>query len=146
MTTVRWRIFLILLLLTAINYIDRAAVGGPAVDRAEFNLTPAMEADAQRVLLVLCIDADPWRHAGPFSPAASSARDRRLGRLPGLGAVSASLAGAAPSRIGWAWPNRRSCPPAPSSTVPGCTTSAAAARCWSMVALRWAAPWAPFSG
>lgn len=44
MTTVRWRIFLILLLLTAINYIDRASlsVALPLI-APEFNLTPAME-------------------------------------------------------------------------------------------------------
>lgn len=44
MTNVRWRIFLILLLLTAINYIDRASlsVALPLI-APEFNLTPAME-------------------------------------------------------------------------------------------------------
>jgi len=43
-TTVRWRIFLILLLLAAINYIDRASlsVALPLIS-AEFELTPAME-------------------------------------------------------------------------------------------------------
>jgi len=43
-TTVRWRIFLILLLLAAINYIDRASlsVALPMIS-AEFQLTPALE-------------------------------------------------------------------------------------------------------
>jgi len=43
-TTVRWRIFLILLLLAAINYIDRASlsVALPLIS-AEFELTPALE-------------------------------------------------------------------------------------------------------
>ena len=43
-TNVRWRIFLILLLLAAINYIDRASlsVALPLIS-AEFELTPALE-------------------------------------------------------------------------------------------------------
>ncbi|AYF86852.1 MFS transporter [Pseudomonas sp. JS3066] len=43
-TNVRWRIFLIMLLLTAINYIDRASlsVALPLI-APEFNLSPAME-------------------------------------------------------------------------------------------------------
>ncbi len=43
-TNVRWRIFLIMLLLTAINYIDRASlsVALPLI-APEFNLTPAIE-------------------------------------------------------------------------------------------------------
>ncbi len=43
-TTVRWRIFLILLLLSAINYIDRASlsVALPLIS-ADFNMTPALE-------------------------------------------------------------------------------------------------------
>lgn len=43
-TTVRWRIFLILLLLSAINYIDRASlsVAMPLIS-TEFEMTPAME-------------------------------------------------------------------------------------------------------
>ncbi|WP_437882563.1 MFS transporter [Pseudomonas sp. LRF_L74] len=43
-TTVRWRIFLILLLLAAINYIDRASlsVAMPLISE-EFSMTPAME-------------------------------------------------------------------------------------------------------
>lgn len=43
-TTVRWRIFLLLLLLAAINYIDRASlsVALPLISQ-EFNLTPALE-------------------------------------------------------------------------------------------------------
>ena len=43
-TTVRWRIFLLLLLLSAINYIDRASlsVALPLIS-ADFNMTPALE-------------------------------------------------------------------------------------------------------
>ncbi|NUT13245.1 MAG: MFS transporter, partial [Cupriavidus sp.] len=43
-TSVRWRIFLIMLLLTAINYIDRASlsVALPLI-APEFNLSPALE-------------------------------------------------------------------------------------------------------
>ncbi|MDE1169548.1 MAG: MFS transporter [Pseudomonas sp.] len=43
-TTVRWRIFLILLLLSAINYIDRASlsVAMPLIS-TEFEMTPALE-------------------------------------------------------------------------------------------------------
>ena len=43
-TTVRWRIFLILLLLSAINYIDRASlsVALPLIS-SEFEMTPALE-------------------------------------------------------------------------------------------------------
>ena len=43
-TNVRWRIFLILLLLAAINYIDRASlsVALPLIS-SEFELTPALE-------------------------------------------------------------------------------------------------------
>lgn len=43
-TTVRWRIFLILLLLSAINYIDRASlsVAMPLIS-TEFDMTPALE-------------------------------------------------------------------------------------------------------
>ena len=43
-TTVRWRIFLILLLLSAINYIDRASlsVALPLIS-TEFEMTPALE-------------------------------------------------------------------------------------------------------
>ena len=43
-TTVRWRIFLILLLLSAINYIDRASlsVAMPLIS-SEFEMTPALE-------------------------------------------------------------------------------------------------------
>jgi ACS family D-galactonate transporter-like MFS transporter len=43
-TTVRWRIFLLLLLLAAINYIDRASlsVALPLIS-AEFQMTPALE-------------------------------------------------------------------------------------------------------
>ena len=43
-TTVRWRIFVIMLLLTAINYIDRASlsVALPMIG-PEFNLSPALE-------------------------------------------------------------------------------------------------------
>lgn len=43
-TTVRWKIFLILLLLSAINYIDRASlsVALPLIS-TEFKMTPALE-------------------------------------------------------------------------------------------------------
>lgn len=44
-TSVRWKIFILLLVLVAINYIDRASlsVALPVIS-AEFNLSPAQQA------------------------------------------------------------------------------------------------------
>lgn len=128
-TTVRWRIFLILLLLAAINYIDRASlsVALPLIS-AEFELTPALEG--------LILSAFFWSYALMQIPAGVLLDRFQVRNIIGVATSLASRPSAgAPSRplaaspttgspcwspaSAWASPSRRSCPPAPSSTAPG---------------------------
>jgi hypothetical protein len=122
-TTVRWRIFLILLLLAAINYIDRASlsVALPLIS-AEFELTPALEG--------LILSAFFWSYALMQIPAGVL-----LDRFQVRNIIGVATSAGVPSRpwagllttgspcwsraLAWAWQSRRSCPPAQSSMVPG---------------------------
>ncbi|MCS5517517.1 MFS transporter [Pseudomonas qingdaonensis] len=121
-TTVRWRIFLILLLLAAINYIDRASlsVALPLIS-AEFELTPAMEG--------LILSAFFWSYAlmqipsgmllDRFRCATSSAPPPSAGAFQALAGGAHNWITLLITRVGLGGPNRRSCRPGPSSTAPG---------------------------
>lgn len=103
-TTVRWRIFLILLLLAAINYIDRASlsVAMPLIS-AEFQMTPALEG--------LMLSAFFWSYALMQIPA-GMLLDRfnargivgiatvSWGAFQALGAVATGWVGLMLTRIG----------------------------------------------
>ena len=86
-TNVRWRIFLLMLMLIAINYIDRASisVAMPVISK-EFNIDLSDAGVCPQLLLPhLRADADPGRHARRPVQAARRhrRRDARLGLLSG---------------------------------------------------------------
>lgn len=117
-TTVRWRIFLILLLLSAINYIDRASlsVAMPLIS-AEFEMTPALEG--------LMLSAFFWSYALMQIPGGMLLDRFQVRNIVGVATVGwgffkplpvVPTAGSRywPPVSAWALPNHRSCPPAPS--------------------------------
>ena len=82
MTSVRWKIFLLMLFLISINYIDRASlsVAMPLIAK-EFDIGPGRPGPAAELLLLdLRLHADSGRHAGrPVQARASSSPAPPLG-------------------------------------------------------------------
>ena len=116
-SSVRWKIFLLMLFLISINYIDRASlsVAMPLICEGVQSGPRDAGTDPELVLLDLRLHAGAGRHAGRSVQAAHRHRvgDARLGLLPGdrrcrneLGRACADPAGA--GRVGGAdLPRRR---------------------------------------